>query len=148
MAYGVFCPLDSVQSRVMIHGLDMDFKEENVKSSALDFLTKYLLDLSRETTSPSPFIYLGGQTPFLRIPRFHPRAAPIQKLQKMMEDRINEKLASNTELMGKGGVNMDDLRIREFVEDETKPVRFWMAMGQELAHVKALREVNCPVLFR
>ena len=88
----------------------------------------------------------GEKTPFLQISHFHPPDLPIRSLGEKLGDLINYELAGDIK-RNANNVDMDDLRVRQFVEDEFKPIRFWMAMGQELTQGKSVLEVFDHVLL-
>jgi hypothetical protein len=87
------------------------------------------------------FWYVNGdQTPFLQVSHFHPSDLPIRSLGEKLDDLIGYELAGNIR-RNADDVDMDDPRVRQFIEDEVKPIRFWMAMGQELEQGKSVLEV-------
>jgi hypothetical protein len=60
-------------------------------------------------------------------------------LETCLEDLAEKKLSSNSL---NSGVDMADLRVREFTDAEVDPIRLWTGVGVELATSKRILEVT------
>jgi hypothetical protein len=106
-----------------------------------DHAAHYISSVLGKIQRQDGFMYWNSdQSSFLQVSHFHPSDLPIGSLGEKLDDLIGYELAGNIK-RNPDDVDMDDPRVRQFIEDEVKPIRFWMAMGQELAQGKSVLEV-------
>jgi hypothetical protein len=85
-------------------------------------------------------LWLGEDTPFVQMESLSLSVIGAKaRLETCLEDLVESKLRSNSL---NSGVNMEDLRVREFTDAELEPIRLWMKVGVELAGTKKILEVT------